>query len=94
MVQVLEGFPGSSPGQAFAFGSRLRSSFGGAGRMTGCMADGINTFNENPLHKALKEWCGGPEAEFEVPLEGYIIDAIVDGVRIEVQTRTFGKMRR
>jgi hypothetical protein len=62
--------------------------------MTGCMADGINTFNENPLHKALKEWCGGPEAEFEVPLEGYIIDAIVDGVLIEVQTRNFGKMRR
>jgi hypothetical protein len=58
------------------------------------MADGINTFNENPLHKALKEWCAGPEAEFEVPLEGYIIDAIIDGVLVEVQTRNFGKMRR
>ena len=58
------------------------------------MAGGINTFNENPLHKALKEWCGGSGGEFEVPLEGYIIDAIVDGVLIEVQTRNFGKMRK
>jgi hypothetical protein len=58
------------------------------------MADGINTFNENPLHKGLKEWAAGPEAAFEVPLEGYIIDAIVDGVLIEVQTRNFGAMRK
>ena len=57
------------------------------------MADGINTFNENPLHLALKEWCAGPDAEFEVPLDGYIIDAIVDGVLIEVQTRNFTQMR-
>jgi len=58
------------------------------------MADGINTFNENPLHKGLKEWAAGPDAEFEVPLEGYIIDAIVDGVLIEVQTRNFNAMRK
>ena len=57
------------------------------------MADGINTYNENPLHLALKEWCAGADAEFEVPLEGYIIDAIVDGVLIEVQTRNFTQMR-
>ena len=53
------------------------------------MANGINKFNEKPLHKALKEWCAGPEAEYEVPLDGYIIDAIVDGILIEVQTRKF-----
>lgn len=58
------------------------------------MADGINTFNENPLHKGLKEWAAGADAAFEVPLEGYIIDAIVDGVLIEVQTRNFNAMRR
>ncbi len=57
------------------------------------MADGINTYNENPLHLALKEWCAGADAEFEWTLEGYIIDAIVDGVLIEVQTRNFTQMR-
>ena len=57
------------------------------------MADGINTFTENPLHKGLKEGAAGPDAEFEVPLEGYIIDAIVDGVLVEVQTRNFTAMR-
>ena len=57
------------------------------------MENGINKFNENPLHKALKEWCAGPEAEYEVPLDGYIIDAIVDGILIEVPTRNFTKMR-
>lgn len=55
--------------------------------------NGINTYNENPLHKGLKEWAAGPDAEFEVPLDGYVIDAIVDGVLIEVQTRNFTKMR-
>ena len=58
------------------------------------MADGINTLNENPLHKGLKEWAAGDGAEYEVPLNGYIIDAIVDGVLIEVQTRNFGAMRQ
>ncbi len=57
------------------------------------MENGINTFNENPLHRALKEWCAGPGAEYEVALDGYIIDAIVDGILIEVQTRNFTKMR-
>lgn len=57
------------------------------------MANVINTFNETPLHKGLKEWAAGPGAAFEVPLEGYIIDAVVGGVLIEVQTRNFGKMR-
>ena len=57
------------------------------------MTEGINTYNENPLHKGLKEWAAGPGAEYEVPMDGFIIDAIVDGILIEVQTRNFTKMR-
>ena len=55
---------------------------------------GIGGLNENPLHAALKLAAAPPGAEFEVKLDGFVIDAIADGLLIEVQTRHVGQMRR
>lgn len=56
--------------------------------------NGIGALNENPLHAALKLAAAPPGAAFEVPLDGFVIDAIADGLLIEVQTRNVGQMRR
>jgi hypothetical protein len=57
-------------------------------------ANGINTYNENPLHAALKSYLVGDGGAFEVPVAGFIADCVHDGVLIEIQTANFGKMRR
>ena len=57
-------------------------------------ANGINTYNENPLHAALKSYVVGDGGAFEVPVDGYIADCVDDGVLVEIQTGSFGKMRR
>lgn len=59
----------------------------------------INTFNEKPLHAALKEWYAQPGDQMEVPVDGYIIDLVRgDGVRgellVEIQTANFGALKR
>tara|TARA_Y100000588_G_scaffold240422_2_gene254170 strand:+ start:5527 stop:6231 length:705 start_codon:yes stop_codon:yes gene_type:complete len=56
--------------------------------------NGINTYNENPLHAALKAHYAGPDGAFEVPVDGYIADLVQDGVLVEIQTANFGAMRR
>jgi hypothetical protein len=54
----------------------------------------IGLLNEKPLHAGLKEWyrCDGDQVE--VPLEGFVVDLVRDGLLIEVQTRGFASMRR
>ena len=54
----------------------------------------IGLLNEKPLHAALKEWyrCDGDEVE--VPLEGFVVDLVRDGLLVEIQTRGFSSMRR
>ena len=54
---------------------------------------GIGALNETPLHLALKRAIAPPGAAFEVPVDGYIVDAVHDGVLIEVQTRGVGQLR-
>lgn len=54
----------------------------------------IGTLGEKPLHAALKQWCAQPGDRFEVAVDGYVIDVVRDGLLIEVQTRSFSKMRR
>ena len=56
--------------------------------------EGISTFNENPLHAALKLWYGGPDAAFEVPVDGYVVDCVLDGMLVEIQTANFSAIRR
>lgn len=55
---------------------------------------GIGGLNETPFHAALKTLVAPPGAGFEVEVDGYVVDAVADGVLIEVQTRQVGKMRR
>ena len=54
----------------------------------------IGLLNEKPLHAGLKEWyrCDGDPVE--VPLEGFVVDLVRDGVLIEIQTGGFSSMRR
>jgi len=49
--------------------------------------------NESDLHAALKRASAPPGSQFEVPLNGYVIDARCGDLLIEVQTRNFGAMR-
>ncbi len=53
----------------------------------------IGSLNETPLHADLKRFCAPEGSAFEVSVAGYVVDAVADGVLIEVQTRHLGKMR-
>jgi hypothetical protein len=55
---------------------------------------GIGALNETDLHAHLKACVAPPGARFEVAVDGYVVDAVADGVLIEVQTRHVGAMRR
>jgi len=54
----------------------------------------IGTLNERPLHAALKAWYAGPDARFEVAVDGFVIDVVQDERLIEVQTRNFAAIGR
>ena len=51
------------------------------------------TVSEKNLHTALKEWYASPDAQFEVPVDGYIIDVVRGDLLIEVQTRNFSAIK-
>ena len=57
----------------------------------------IGVLNEGHLHAALKDWYARPGDGVEVPVEGYQVDLVRDGLLIEIQTRSFsscaGKLR-
>jgi hypothetical protein len=53
----------------------------------------IGALNESPLHASLKHLAVPPGAHFEVTVAGYVVDAVCDGVLIEVQTRQVGRLR-
>ncbi|MCB8943619.1 MAG: hypothetical protein H6658_07680 [Ardenticatenaceae bacterium] len=54
----------------------------------------IGRLNEKSLHADLKQWLAQPDDQFEVAVDGFVID-IVRGERlIEIQTRNFGAMKR
>ena len=49
---------------------------------------------EGPLHAALKTWLARPGDEFEVRVDGYVIDLVrADGELVEVQTGGFSPLR-
>jgi len=54
---------------------------------------GINTFNEKALHLDLKAWYAQPADQFEVPVDGYIIDLVRGDLLVEIQTRNFSAIR-
>ncbi len=55
---------------------------------------GIGTLRETGLHAALKRWYAQPGDEFEIALDGYVVDIRRAGLLIEIQTRGFSSMRR
>lgn len=48
--------------------------------------------NEGSLHAALKDHYARPGDEFEVPLEGFVIDIRRPDMLVEIQTSSFGSM--
>jgi len=58
------------------------------------MAQGINIFNEKPLHAALKKWYAQPDDLLETEVDGFIIDIVRKDLLIEIQTRNFSALKR
>jgi hypothetical protein len=48
---------------------------------------------ESSLHAALKEWYARPGDQFEVPVDGFVIDILRDALLIEIQTRNFSALK-
>jgi hypothetical protein len=53
----------------------------------------IGMLNEKPLHAAIKSWYAKPNDEVEVDLYGYVVDILRDDLIIEIQTKSFSKIR-
>ena len=51
---------------------------------------GIGQLNEGPLHAALKNRYAH-SGELEVPIGGFVADAVYDGVIYEIQTGSFSE---
>jgi hypothetical protein len=54
----------------------------------------IGTLQERSLHAAIKNLYKGPGTQFEVLIDGYVIDAVKEGLLIEVQTRNFAAIKK
>lgn len=54
---------------------------------------GIGLLNEKSLHASLKEWYAGPGDVLEVPLDGFVIDIVRDGLLVEIQTGSFASIK-
>ncbi len=60
----------------------------------GPIQSGIGTLRETGLHADLKRWYAQPGDEFEIALDGFVIDIRRGPNLIEIQTRSFSSMRR
>lgn len=58
------------------------------------MTNGIGTLSEKSLHAALKQSIAQPGDQFEVKVDGFVIDIVRDGLLIEIQTKNFSAMKR
>lgn len=54
---------------------------------------GIGLLNEKPLHASLKQWYARPGDQFEVPVDGFVIDILRENLLIEIQTRNLSATR-
>jgi hypothetical protein len=57
------------------------------------MSHHISTWNESPLHAALKEWVAQPGDQFEAAVDGYIVDIVRGNLLIEIQTGGFASIK-
>jgi hypothetical protein len=58
------------------------------------VTESIGTLNEKPLHAALKAWYARPGDQFEVHVDGFVVDIVRGDLLIEIQTRHFAAIRR
>jgi len=49
--------------------------------------------NEKPLHASLKEWYAQPGDQFEVTVDGFVIDIVRDDLLLEIQTANFASIK-
>jgi hypothetical protein len=54
----------------------------------------IGTLNERSLHAALKEWYAQPGDQFEISVDGFVIDIVRGDLLIEIQTGNFSSIKR
>lgn len=54
---------------------------------------GIGLLNEKPLHASLKEWYSRPEDQFEVAVDGYVVDIVRDDLLVEIQTGNLASIK-
>jgi hypothetical protein len=54
---------------------------------------GIGLLNEKPLHASLKEWYAQPGDQFEVTVDGFVIDIVRDDLLLEIQTGNFASIK-
>ncbi|SEK54256.1 hypothetical protein [Ruminococcus albus] len=55
---------------------------------------GIGTLAEKTVHAVLKEYYGGGEENKEIPLGGFVADAVSEDGVIEIQTRALYRLER
>ncbi|MGD2252837.1 MAG: hypothetical protein PVF70_07985 [Anaerolineales bacterium] len=53
----------------------------------------IGTLNEQSLHADLKAWYAEPGDQFEVAIEGFVVDIVRGDRLVEIQTRNFSAIR-
>ena len=54
---------------------------------------GIGLLNEKPLHASLKQWYAQPGDQFEVAVDGFVIDIVRDDLLLEIQTGNFTSIK-
>jgi hypothetical protein len=54
---------------------------------------GIGLLNEKPLHASLKQWYAQPGDQFEVAVDGFVIDIVRDDLLLEIQTGSFASIK-
>jgi hypothetical protein len=54
---------------------------------------GIGLLNEKPLHASLREWYAQPTDQFEVAVDGFVIDIVRDGLLLEIQTGNLASIK-
>ncbi|KPJ83173.1 MAG: hypothetical protein AMS18_17770 [Gemmatimonas sp. SG8_17] len=54
---------------------------------------GIGLLNEKPLHASLKEWYAQPEDQFEVVVDGFVIDIVRGDLLLEIQTGNLASIK-
>ena len=53
----------------------------------------IGLLNEKSLHASLKEWYAEPGDQFEVAVDGFVIDIVRDDLLLEIQTSNFASIK-